>query len=211
MSETRQQPSLPTQPQQQQPRPQPIPRPQSIVTQPVNPQQSANAPRPLPRTASSSIGTGTLPRNSTAITRNNSNGELQNSNGAITPPSTDGTLTRTQSGNLQSSGSIPPPSSNLQSSSGIVPPPSANSQKASVASPAAPIEIWPLRLIDFDDEDQFIVIYELLRKYDFLNAYVLLTHPRLPHVVYYYLDHYVFPVVLKHQSLKLSACGQELG
>lgn len=34
---------------------------------------------------------------------------------------------------------------------------------------------------------------------------------RLPHVVLYYLREYVFPEVLKHQGMKLSASGQELG
>ena len=83
------------------------------------------------------------------------------------------------------------------------------------APPATqPIEIWPLRLIDFDDEEQFKVIYSLLRRYVILLYDLIISFNMLyslPHVVFFYLDQYVFPEVLKHQSLKLSACGQELG
>lgn len=59
------------------------------------------------------------------------------------------------------------------------------------------VEIWPLRLIDLDDEEQVQVVYSLLG--------------RLPHVIHYYLSNYIFPEVMRHQGMKLSACGQELG
>jgi hypothetical protein len=70
--------------------------------------------------------------------------------------------------------------------------------KQPTSSTSTPLmEIWPLRLIDFDDQDQFDVIYNLLY--------------RLPHVVQYYLSHTIFPDVMRHQNMKISACGQELG
>jgi len=58
-------------------------------------------------------------------------------------------------------------------------------------------EIWPLQLIDTRDGEQFKVLYPLLFK--------------LPHSVMYYLNELIFPEALKHQGLKLSSCGQELG
>ena len=57
--------------------------------------------------------------------------------------------------------------------------------------------IWPLQLIDVKDTEQFKVLYPLLFK--------------LPHTVMHYLNDIIFPEVLAHQGLKLSACGQELG
>jgi hypothetical protein len=45
----------------------------------------------------------------------------------------------------------------------------------------------------------------------FIIVLIFIIYNSLPHVVFFYLDQYVFPEVLKHQSLKLSACGQELG
>lgn len=57
--------------------------------------------------------------------------------------------------------------------------------------------IWPLQLIEPKDQEQFRILYPLLTK--------------LPHVVVYYLNEIIFPEVLAHQGLKLSACGQELG
>jgi hypothetical protein len=57
--------------------------------------------------------------------------------------------------------------------------------------------IWPLQLVDLKDREQFRVLYPLLYK--------------LPHSVMHYLHELVFPEVLKHQGLKLSTCGQELG
>ncbi|KAJ1425171.1 hypothetical protein B484DRAFT_93375, partial [Ochromonadaceae sp. CCMP2298] len=57
--------------------------------------------------------------------------------------------------------------------------------------------IWPLQLIDPMDTEQFKVLYPLLYK--------------LPHTVMHYLNDIIFPEVLAHQGLKLSACGQELG
>ena len=57
--------------------------------------------------------------------------------------------------------------------------------------------IWPLQLIDIKDKEQFKVLYPLLFK--------------LPHTVMFYLNDIIFPEVLAHQGVKLSACGQELG
>ena len=59
------------------------------------------------------------------------------------------------------------------------------------------IEIWPLRLVDIHDKEQFDVLYDLLG--------------RSAHVIHYYLCEVVFPDVMRHQSLKISASGQELG
>jgi hypothetical protein len=59
------------------------------------------------------------------------------------------------------------------------------------------LEIWPLQLIEFDDKDQFEMLYQLLYK--------------LPHISYYYLVNFIFPPVMRHQGLKLSASGQALG
>lgn len=58
-------------------------------------------------------------------------------------------------------------------------------------------DIWALHLINFDDEEQFEVCYQLLKK--------------LPHAIYYYLSHDIFPIVMRHQGMKISASGQELG
>lgn len=58
-------------------------------------------------------------------------------------------------------------------------------------------EIWPLQLIDFGDEEQFDILYQLLYK--------------LPHMSYHYLMNYIFNDVMRHQGLKLSASGQSLG
>ena len=58
-------------------------------------------------------------------------------------------------------------------------------------------EIWPLQFVDTRDEEQFKVLYPLLFQ--------------LPHCVMYYLNELIFPEACRHQGLKLSACGQELG
>lgn len=57
--------------------------------------------------------------------------------------------------------------------------------------------IWPLQLVDTKDKEQFKVLYPLMYK--------------LPHTIMFYLNELIFPEVLAHQGLKLSACGQELG
>ncbi len=59
------------------------------------------------------------------------------------------------------------------------------------------VQIWPLRLIDINDQDQFDALFKLLRN--------------IPRVIHYYLSKIVFPAILKHQNVKLSASGQELG
>jgi hypothetical protein len=58
-------------------------------------------------------------------------------------------------------------------------------------------DIWPLRLVDLKDDEQFSTLYDLLG--------------RLPQVVYHYLSTFVFPETMRHQGLKLSASGQDLG
>ena len=47
--------------------------------------------------------------------------------------------------------------------------------------------VWPLQLVDEYDQEQFEILYPLLRK--------------LPHVVMYYLNELIFPEVLAHQDL----------
>ena len=58
-------------------------------------------------------------------------------------------------------------------------------------------DIWPLQLLEFNDEEQMNVVYDLLYK--------------LPHISWYYLNDLQFPELMKHQRLKLSASGQALG
>ena len=58
-------------------------------------------------------------------------------------------------------------------------------------------EVWPLRLMDMDDAEQFDPVFGLLCK--------------LPQLVHHYLHNIIFPDVLKHQAMKISASGQELG
>jgi len=58
-------------------------------------------------------------------------------------------------------------------------------------------EIWPIQLIDLRDHDQIEELYQLLGK--------------IPLVIEYYLNEFVFPETAQHQNLKLSATGQELG
>ena len=58
-------------------------------------------------------------------------------------------------------------------------------------------DIWPLQLIDLQDEEQVHVLFRLLQN--------------LPHIVEYYLNEFVFPVTTRHQGLKLTSCGQALG
>ena len=58
-------------------------------------------------------------------------------------------------------------------------------------------EIWPLHLLDLEDDEHMATTYKLLRS--------------LPHVVDYYLDKSVFPETMEHFGEKISASGQELG
>jgi hypothetical protein len=59
------------------------------------------------------------------------------------------------------------------------------------------LNIWPLRLIDIHDPDQFAVLFKLLK--------------RSAHAVHYHLSDFVFPELMRHQGLKLSSCGVDLG
>merc|ERR1719223_29352 len=58
-------------------------------------------------------------------------------------------------------------------------------------------DIWPLQLIDLRDDEQFDLLYRLLRF--------------SPLVIQHYLYEFVFPEVMRFQGLKISACGQSLG
>jgi Ca2+-binding EF-hand superfamily protein len=58
-------------------------------------------------------------------------------------------------------------------------------------------ETWPLNLVDIRDHEQVEELYQLL--------YLV------PEVIETYLDTFVFPETAKHQGMKLSATGQELG
>jgi hypothetical protein len=62
---------------------------------------------------------------------------------------------------------------------------------------ATALEVWPLRLLDMDDVEQFDPVFHLLC--------------RLPQLIHHYLHNIIFPDVLKHQAMKISASGQELG
>jgi hypothetical protein len=73
----------------------------------------------------------------------------------------------------------------------------SGSGHSAVRSYASDKEVWPLRLVDVDDEEQFDLVYNLLHK--------------LPELVYHYLRFHIFPQTLKHQGLKLSASGQDVG
>ena len=64
-------------------------------------------------------------------------------------------------------------------------------------SHASATDIWPLRLIDFDDDEQYGIVYNLLH--------------RLPEMIYYYLRNFIFPPTMRHQSMKLASSGQDVG
>ena len=113
-----------------------------------------------------------------------------------------------------SSGSSPPPSPSALFPSPRVPsprvptpaPPGTGPSTSAAAAAAilnsigpygSPTDIWPLRLIDIRDPEQFDIIFSLMSK--------------LPQIAYHYLRDFIFPEVLRYQGLKLSACGQELG
>jgi len=58
-------------------------------------------------------------------------------------------------------------------------------------------DLWPLHLVDLTDPVVVDVLYTLLHK--------------LPNLVEYWLNNYVFPKTCEHQGLKLCANGQALG
>ena len=64
-------------------------------------------------------------------------------------------------------------------------------------SHASATDIWPLRLIDFDDDEQYATVYNLLHG--------------LPEMIYYYLRNFIFPPTMRHQSMKLASSGQDVG
>ena len=57
--------------------------------------------------------------------------------------------------------------------------------------------MWPLQLVDPRDAEQVEELFRLMR--------------RVPEVIEHYLDKHVFPETARHQGMKLSATGQELG
>ena len=57
-------------------------------------------------------------------------------------------------------------------------------------------DIWPLHLLDLRDEHHMTVTYRLLR--------------RIPQVIAYYLNTFVFPLTMEHHHEKISASGQDL-
>eukprot|EP01061_Rhynchopus_euleeides_P007779 TRINITY_DN1682_c1_g1_i2.p1 TRINITY_DN1682_c1_g1~~TRINITY_DN1682_c1_g1_i2.p1 ORF type:complete len:3842 (+),score=1703.90 TRINITY_DN1682_c1_g1_i2:1018-11526(+) len=57
--------------------------------------------------------------------------------------------------------------------------------------------VLPLPLFHVEDSKQFKRLYSLVRD--------------VPELIYYYLDHHVFPATMNFQRLKISACGHELG
>ena len=69
---------------------------------------------------------------------------------------------------------------------------SASKSLASAAS-----EVWPLPLVDPRDVTQVETLFKMMRF--------------VPEVIEHYLDKHVFPETAKHQGMKLSATGQELG
>ena len=58
-------------------------------------------------------------------------------------------------------------------------------------------DIWPLHLLDLKDEQHMSITFGLLG--------------RLPSVIQYYLDKFVFPLTMEHHHEKVSASGQDLG
>jgi hypothetical protein len=58
-------------------------------------------------------------------------------------------------------------------------------------------DIWPLHLLDLKDDQHMSVTYTLLKK--------------IPQVIEYYLDTFVFPLTMEHNHEKISASGQDLG
>lgn len=58
-------------------------------------------------------------------------------------------------------------------------------------------EIWPLHLLDIRDDQHMGVTYRLLKN--------------IPQAMEYYLDSFVFPLVMEHHHEKINASGQDLG
>eukprot|EP01060_Flectonema_neradi_P040006 TRINITY_DN8997_c1_g1_i1.p1 TRINITY_DN8997_c1_g1~~TRINITY_DN8997_c1_g1_i1.p1 ORF type:complete len:4144 (+),score=716.08 TRINITY_DN8997_c1_g1_i1:58-12489(+) len=57
--------------------------------------------------------------------------------------------------------------------------------------------VLPLPLFHVSDTKQFNRLYAMVS--------------RVPELIYYYLDHHVFPATMNFQKMKISACGHELG
>ena len=66
---------------------------------------------------------------------------------------------------------------------------SAFPQNGHVAGSLQTTDIWPLQLLEFNDEEQMQVVYDLLYK--------------LPQISWYYLNEVQFPDLMKHQRLKV--------
>ena len=80
----------------------------------------------------------------------------------------------------------------------FTPPPANGSPGGAANSPRGGEydDLWPLQLVNPQDDEQLGVLYALLH--------------RLP-AVQHYLEQLVFPLTMQHQLLKLSANGQDLG
>eukprot|EP01083_Nonionella_stella_P030773 84290_1 len=59
------------------------------------------------------------------------------------------------------------------------------------------VEVVPLRLLKQSNDDQMLKLFNLIRK--------------LPDCIHWYLTEFIFPAYMRHQTTKLSACGQEIG
>jgi hypothetical protein len=77
-------------------------------------------------------------------------------------------------------------------------------------------EVVPLRLLKRSNEDQMNKLYKLLYPSIYRHFYPRIgdfdTHRnKLPDVIHWYLNEFIFPAYMRHQVIKLSASGQELG
>lgn len=111
------------------------------------------APAPLART-SSTDSAGQLPRPQPQVPPRPVSQQVSPPQTppqrSLPTPGPQGTLRRAESGNI----------------------PAAQAPEAVRPSATPVVEIWPLRLIDFDDDDQFNVIYALLRRYRIILFYL---------------------------------------
>ena len=87
--------------------------------------------------------------------------------------------------------------SNAAAAAGAVPGAATSGVTPGVRSYTDGKEVWPLRLIDAEDEEQFQIVYNLLHD--------------LPELVHHYLHTFVFPKTAHSAPLKLSASGQDVG
>lgn len=94
---------------------------------------------------------------------------------------------------ITSTASVTTTSASSTTTTASIPSPSV----ATIPTNEKPTDIWPLQLIQLADDEQFNLVYDLLRG--------------LPHMIEHLLNEHIFPEVMRHQGLKLSASGQALG